>query len=331
MKEIMVGSNEAGQRMDKLLAKILVQCSKSFLYKMLRKKNIKLNNKKAEGREILKEGDAIQIFFSDETFAKLSYKDPVKSVILPEQFQIIYEDKDVVIMNKWEGVLSQKANENDISMNDYLLSYLLQTEKMNQDILKTFKPSICNRLDRNTTGLLVGGISLKGLQVMSKALKERSVDKYYYAIVKGCVKDGQHIRGYLQKEENQNIVQILTEKEAFANGVGTPIETEYEVLKSSNTCTLLRVHLITGKTHQIRAHLASIGHPIIGDRKYGDAEVNQQFLQDYSVRYQLLHAQELVFAEEFELEQLAGKRIQAPLPKVFFRVIQNCFENRKVE
>ena len=331
MKEIIVGNNEAGQRMDKLLAKILVQCSKSFLYKMLRKKNIKLNNKKAEGREILKQGDSIQIFFSDETFEKLSHKEPVKAMILPKQFEIIYEDEDVIIMNKWEGVLSQKANENDISMNDYLLSYLLQNNKINQEILKTFKPSVCNRLDRNTTGLLVGGASLKGLQVMSKALKERTVGKYYYALVKGIVKEGQHIKGYLQKEESQNVVRILTEQEAFANGVGTPIETEYEVLRTSTECTLLRVHLITGKTHQIRAHLASIGHPIIGDHKYGDKEVNQRFLQKYAIRYQLLHAEELIFAADFELERLAGKSIKAPLPKAFARVMKECFDNRKVE
>ena len=331
MKEIIVGNNEAGQRMDKLLAKVLTQCSKSFLYKMLRKKNIKLNSQKAEGREILKEGDTIQIYFSDETFAKFSKKDPVKSVILPEQFQVLYEDNDIVIMNKWAGVLSQKAKETDISMNDYFLAYLLQQGTVNQEMLKTFTPSICNRLDRNTTGLLIGGASFKGLQVMAKALKERTVDKYYYAFVKGEVLEGKHVKGYLQKEETDNVVRILTEKEAFSHGVGTPIETEYKVVCHSRKASLLKVHLITGKTHQIRAHLASLGHPIAGDRKYGDAHFNQQMLEQFGVNHQLLHAKELVFADDMPLTQLAGKVVQAPLPKTFAKVAKECFPSGKVE
>lgn len=321
MKEIVVSSNEAGQRMDKLLAKVLHQCSKSFLYKMLRKKNIKLNNQRAEGKEILKLGDRIQIYFSDETYEKFRKKDSFSPVILPPGFSILYEDEDVILMNKWEGVLSQKAKDTDISMNEYLLSYLLETGRITMDTLKTFSPSICNRLDRNTTGILIGGVSLRGLQVMAKALKDRTLGKYYIALVAGVVTKNCKIRGYLKKQGN-NQVQIVDEQDAFAGKIGTPVETEYEVLQTNKNVTLLRVHLITGKTHQIRAHLASIGHPLIGDRKYGDTRVNQYYYEKLGVHNQLLHARELQFPEGFAITRLSGKNFEAPLPENFQKVLQ---------
>lgn len=320
MKELVVGANEAGQRLDKLLAKVLHQCSKSFLYKMLRKKNIKLNDKKAEGRELLKLGDTIQIFFSDETYEKFTKKDVLKLPILPEQFQVIYEDEDVIFLNKWQGVLSQKAKEDDISMNEYLIAYLMEQGRISTETLKSFTPSICNRLDRNTTGLLIGGVSLRGLQIMAKALKERTVGKYYYAVVAGRVAKGCHLQGYLLKDEDRNKVRVVPEGQAFSDGIGTPIETQYEIVRTTEQFTLLKVHLITGKTHQIRAHLASIGHPVIGDRKYGDSRVNQQFKQSHGIHYQLLHAKELHFPTDFPLEKLAGRIIEAPLPDIYEKI-----------
>lgn len=320
MKEIVVGVNEAGQRMDKLLAKVLHQCSKSFLYKMLRKKNIKLNNKKAEGRELLKLGDTIQVFFSDETYEKFTKKDCMRLPVVPEQFQVIYEDLDVILLNKWQGVLSQKAREDDISMNEYLLAYLFQQGQISQETMQSFTPSICNRLDRNTTGLLIGGVSLRGLQVMAKALKERTIGKYYYAIVAGRVTKNRHLRGYLLKDEGKNRVRMVSEQQAFSDGIGTPIETEYEVVRVMEQATLLKVHLITGKTHQIRAHLASIGHPIVGDHKYGDSRVNLQFQQSHGVHCQLLHAKELHFPADFPLEKLAGRVIEAPVPDIYMSI-----------
>ena len=321
MKEIIVGKNEAGQRMDKLLAKVLNQCSKSFLYKMLRKKNIKLNQKKADGRELLKEGDCIQIYFSDETFRKFSEKDAKQELSLPDDFQVIYEDEDMILLNKWRGILSQKASADDISMNDYLLSYMLSTNKISPEQLNTFTPSICNRLDRNTTGLLVCGASLKGLQILSKAFKERTIGKYYYALVKGKVTKGKHIKGYLKKDSSNNKVHIFSEKEAFSTGIATPIETEYEVLWYCEEQSLLKVHLITGKTHQIRAHLASMGHPIAGDGKYGDSHYNKMIFEQYGVKHQLLHAGQLVFPENFALDNLSGHTFQAPFPKDFQNVL----------
>jgi 23S rRNA pseudouridine955/2504/2580 synthase len=325
MKEIVVSPNEAGQRMDKLLAKVLNQCSKSFIYKMLRKKNIKLNQKKASGSELLAVGDTVQIFFSDETFAKFSDKEAFRPVIVPPEFAVIYEDADVILLNKWAGVLSQKANDSDISMNEYLLSYLLQHGRITQETLATFTPAVCNRLDRNTTGLLLAGVSLNGSQRLSEGLKNRTIDKYYLALVKGCVRKRKHLRGYLKKDAHSNQVTVVTQAQhplSDDNRIGTPIETAYEPLASRDDVSLLRVHLITGKTHQIRAHLASEGHPIIGDGKYGDTALNRVFYEQYRVHSQLLHAVKMQFPAEFALPQLAGHSFSAPLPEVFSRVLQ---------
>ncbi|MDY2791058.1 MAG: RluA family pseudouridine synthase [Lachnospiraceae bacterium] len=320
MKEIVVTQKEAGQRMDKLLGKVLNHCSKSFLYKMLRKKNIKLNNKKAEGRELLAAGDTIQIFFSDETFEKFSQKETVSLPILPEQFHVLYEDSDVLIFEKWKGVLSQKAQKDDISMNEYFLAYLYEKQRISEETRKTFTPSIANRLDRNTTGLMIGGITLRGSQVMAKALKDRTIGKYYYAYVLGTVKESCHLRGYIKKSEEKNEVRILTEKEAMVAGAVSPIETEYEVIGYNSERSLLKVHLLTGKTHQIRAHLASIGHPIIGDYKYGERKVNEQYKKTERISSQLLHAGILTFPENFPLNGLAGKTITSKLPDAFLRL-----------
>ena len=180
MKEIIVRENEAGQRLDKLLARYLNQASKSFFYKMMRKKNITLNGKKASGNEITAKGDCIRIFVSDETYEKFSVKERAQTTALrkaealsPEQ--IIYEDSDILIFNKPAGLLSQKSRPEDVSANERFLAYLLQKGELTETEMQTFRPSVCNRLDRNTSGLLLAGKSLAGLQAMSEALRSRSL------------------------------------------------------------------------------------------------------------------------------------------------------------
>ena len=214
MKEIIVNTNEAGQRLDKLLGKYLNLAPKSFIYKMLRKKNIKLNDKKAQGNEILKEKDSVKLFLSDETissFRNHSQKIQVSDKIV--NLEIIYQDKDVIFINKPVGMLSQKAESSDVSLNEHLLQYILKQNILNEDELRNFRPSVCNRLDRNTSGLVLCGISLKGLQELSGALRERAVQKYYLTIVKGVVEKPGKIEGYLFKDEQKNMVKIKQLKE----------------------------------------------------------------------------------------------------------------------
>lgn len=316
MREFQINGNEAGQRLDKYLKKLLAQAPSGFIYKMLRKKNITLNGKKASGAEQLSVGDDVMLFLSEETFLKFAEKqkssETYEVLRRLKPLPVIYEDDDILIVNKPSGMLSQKASPSDISANEHILGYLLREGALTEEMLATFQPSICNRLDRNTSGLLTAGKTLKGLQELSLAFKERTVQKYYRCIIKGELREGSHLKGWLWKDEDKNQVQIFETMPAHEAGARIlPIETEYLPVKTAGGYTELEVHLITGRSHQIRAHLASIGHPIIGDSKYGDRGLNAKLGKEASIHSQLLHAYCMVFCD--------GKKITAPCGAEFER------------
>lgn len=312
MREIRIEKNDSGQRLDKFLQKYLREASKSFLYKMLRKKNIKLNGKKAEGKEMLAIGDTVTIFFSEETLAK--FRGTKQTTRFPvTKLDILYEDNDVALINKPAGMLSQKAKNDDTTLVEYFLGYLQEKGKWSAG--GSFTPSVCNRLDRNTSGLVIAGKSLLGLQKMSELLKERSIDKYYLTIVEGVMKENSMIRGYLSKDAKTNKVFVYHEDGADR----TYIETGYEPLMNNGKYTLLRVKLITGKTHQIRSHLSSIGHPLMADVKYGGKKVEGE-------RCFFLHAEWLRFPKlEEPFNRLSEREVRAPLPYRFENMIQQLF------
>lgn len=318
MQSLIVSKNEAGQRLDKLLSKYLNLAEKSFFYKMMRKKNITLNGRKCEGSEKLVEGDEIKLFLSDETIEKFSQVklQKVKKVSL----NIIYEDEHILLVNKPAGMLSQKAREADESLVEYMIDYLVSSGQLSTEQLRSFRPSVCNRLDRNTSGLVVGGKSLAGLQLMSASFKDRSIHKYYQCVVKGQITDKQVITGYLIKSEDSN--QVTVHKQEVPGSA--PIVTEYEPVKWQEGYTLLKVTLITGRTHQIRAHLSSIGHPIVGDYKYGDSKVNEEAKRLYHIQSQLLHSYQVTFPKLPEpLAYLSGRTFYAPLPKTFSKICKD--------
>ncbi len=333
MKEIIITSKEAGQRFDKYLGKYLEKAGKSFIYKMLRKKNITLNGKKAEGFERLNEGDIIKLFLADETIEKFSQETSLEQLnhILErteqeqEEFSILYEDNNVLIINKPAGMLSQKARPDDISLVEHITNYLLQSGQLNTEQMKGFRPGISNRLDRNTSGIIVAGKSLEGLQVMGELFKERTLDKYYYCIVKGVIDKKEQIEGYLYKNHSHNKVTISKEPQEGSEY----IKTQYEPIKKTEEYTLLKVKLITGRSHQIRAHLQSIGHPIIGDGKYGDVHINKYFKKNFKLKHQLLHAAELHFPVMKEgFEGLSNQVIKAPFPDYFETIVNGIFETK---
>ena len=313
MREIYISDNEANQRLDKFLAKLLNEAPKSFYYKMLRKKNIVLNGKKADGNEKLKQGDCVRLYLSEETLAKFS---SAKEVVRPKgSLEILYEDKNVVFLNKPAGLLSQKAQKGDVSVVDYLITYLLDSHAISKEELKLFSPSVCNRLDRNTSGIVAAGKSLTGLQTLSQWFRDRSVGKYYRCLVKGNLSEKQRICGYLRKNHQTNQVSVTDDPTEGS----VKIETEYEPIAQGKETTLLEVHLITGKTHQIRAHLSQIGHPILGDPKYGDLKLNKTL----HLQKQLLHAYRLELPKTTgALSEIAGKTVIAPLPEHFKKVCQ---------
>lgn len=315
MKIITISKNEAGQRLDKLLAKYLNQAPKSFLYKMLRKKNITLNGKKADGSEKTGVGDEVKLFLSDETIAKFS------SVEVPSahgNLEVIYEDDNILLINKPCGMLSQKAKPSDVSLVEHLISYLIKEGSVTEKSLAVFRPSVCNRLDRNTSGIVAAGKSLAGLQAMAEIFKDRSLHKYYLCLVDGRITEERLIEGYLSKNRKTNQVRIT---ESMEEKDSQPIRTRYRPVSLGDTATLLEVELITGRSHQIRAHLSSIGHPILGDTKYGSPAVNERVRQRFGLKHQLLHSWRLEMPElSGELSNLSGKVFTAEPPKAFDRI-----------
>lgn len=318
MRELVISKYEAGQRFDKFLAKYMELAPKSFFYKMMRKKNITLNGKKAAGNEKLEKGDTVKLFLSEETIEGFREKKK-RAVHTGAKLDILYEDEQVMLINKPAGMLSQKAEKGDISMVEHLISHLLDTGEVTEEMLKTFRPSLCNRLDRNTSGIVAAGKTLQGLQMLSGLFKERTLHKYYLCIVKGVIKEEQDVRGWLLKNEKTNQVRIFKSETKDAR----PIHTKYRPLADNGQETLLEIELLTGRTHQIRAHLSYMGHPIFGDPKYGDAVLNKKLTSGYGLHMQLLHAWHLVFPElSGDFEGLSGKSIYAPAPKQFVSIAQ---------
>ena len=474
MQSTTIGSNQAGQRLDKFLHKFLPNAGSGFLYKMLRKKNITLNGRKAEGSELLKEGDSVSFFFSQETFEKftgrailpeisghspktnlsgeeghstkpeaagknnlsakteaagknrhsakpeaagknklsaepeaagknnlsakpeaagknnLSAKPEVigktelsakpeaagrrglsvnteftgkKRTSLPEYekayrllkgIQVIYEDEHFLFLSKPAGILSQKAKPADCSLNEWMIGYLLEKNPSLAEELITFRPSICN-------GIVLCGKSLAGLQFLNRYIKERNLGKFYHTICLGELREADRIQGYLTKDEKSNKVQVYTlpktvirqdapeqnqataENHAMVQNQTTAqnnesekdgalrqmpfsrqdyIETGYVPLGCKHGYTYLEVELITGKTHQIRAHLAGLGHPLLGDFKYGEEKINRRIRQQYHLSHQLLHAYRILFPEILSGvgASLSRREFIAPEPEAFVKI-----------
>lgn len=347
MVEIIIKDSESGQRLNKYLLKYLNQATSSFVYKMLRKKNIVLNDKKAQGDELLACGDNIKLYLADDTIAKFRTGSIVNEKAannstnknrladksgatgatngehrfvkdLARNLIILYEDKDIMAVHKDAGILSQKADKKDYSINEAIVDYIRVSDKY--EIIDTFTPSVCNRLDRNTSGIILAGISLKGSQFLSKVLKDRTVDKYYYTVVKGVFKSRITCQAYLAKNKDKNLSRVysieeymkLSKDKDFDDKAYQMIKTEFIPISSNNNNTLLKIKLITGKSHQIRAHLKHMGYPVAGDVKYGDKKYNNYLKDKYGLKYHLLHAGEVRLSDDVVIKD--------PLPDIFMKI-----------
>ncbi len=327
---MIVSAPEQGQRFDKYLRRKLPAAPSSFIYKMLRKKNITLNGSRAEGGENVRAGDEVVFFLSDETYAKFSgtgedaacgavYRAAYAQIgALYRRSPVIYEDAHILLADKKPGILSQKARPEDISMNEWFVGCLLARGEATETSLEEFTPSVCNRLDRNTGGILICAKTLAGSRAVSELLRTRSLRKFYRMVVRGHMQGNGRITGYIRKDPRTNQVEVLPK--AAENAPYS--ETRYRALKYGKNATLLECELVTGKTHQLRAHLAHRGNPIGGDPKYGDTRWNDELRSRYGVRHQLLYACRIEFPlMEGELVALSRRSFLVPVPAVYGRII----------
>ncbi|MDF2840291.1 MAG: pseudouridine synthase [Clostridia bacterium] len=319
MKEIKISENEAQQRLDRFLRKYLPDFKLGDIYKLFRNKKVKVNNKREKENYMLQLDDIIQLYIADAAQPEHKHaKAPAKPI------DIVYEDENILLVNKPFGLLTHPDSPGDSdTLIDRALYYISQQEGYIPS--PTFTPSTCNRLDRNTGGIVIVAKNYTSLKAANKLVRERGIQKLYLCVVKGVIREAGEVVNFLLKDEESNKVEILEEQEAGAKGV----HTKYKPVASNGEYTLMEVELITGRAHQIRAHFASIGHPIVGDVKYGDKNTNKVFLEQFQLKHQFLYAYQIVFKEAEEgLEYLKGKRFTSKLPASFEKINQQLFDKR---
>ncbi|MDO5717219.1 MAG: RluA family pseudouridine synthase [Tissierellia bacterium] len=295
MKKIIIEENDRNQRADRFLVKHLPNAKKNFLMKMLRKKNIMRNGKRLHPEDILEMGDVIEFFFSDETYEKFKGKDKVYSHV---SLDIIYEDDHVLVLDKPAGLLSHSASKlREKNLVDGAIKYLIEKGEYNPRAENSFTPAICNRLDRNTSGIVMVGKTNLALKLINEALRGREVSKYYYAIVVGEFCNDGLYETSMTRLESKNISLLSRD--------GKHMVTEIHTISKNKNLSLLRVKLVTGRTHQIRVQLQALGHSILGDPKYGNSNLNQK----YGQKHQLLSAVEMILPNFIgDLNYLSGKK-----------------------
>ncbi len=310
MKEIRISPKEENQRLDKFLLKYFNKAPKSFVYKMLRKKRIKLNGAKAEGNEIIANGDVLTMYLSEETMDSFMEAKTVNKA--ERHFGIVYEDENIIIVSKPAGLLTHPQSAQDKeTLIDQILYYLHEKGEYSADKEASFTPAVCNRLDRNTGGLVIAGKNLQSVQAVNKAIAQKHIQKFYVTMVRGEMTQRCEFYGYHVKDEKTNTVRVLKKETPGASAIFTNVNP----LKVKDGFSLLEVELITGKSHQIRAHLKAMGYSVVGDRKYGDERVNKKVKEKYGLNNQFLYACRLVFNEQDGyISYLNGREFTSKLP-----------------
>lgn len=312
MKTFTISKNDSGQRLDKFISKAVPALPKSLMYKYIRTKRIKVNSKRSDISTKLCENDVVDMYINDEFFAPADEHYDFLSA--SKNIDIVYEDENIVLLNKKVGLLSHP---DETEYNDTLITrlkrYLYEKGDYNPKDENSFAPALVNRIDRNTGGIVIAAKNSESLRILNQKLKDREMEKYYLCVVHGYLKKKSGIlTGWLIKDEKKNRVDVFKSEKPGAK----EIRTKYAVVKEKDGLSLVEVELLTGRTHQIRAHFASIGHPLLGDGKYGTNALNKNF----GYKKQFLYSYRLKFTFETEagcLDYLNGKSFE--VRDVWFR------------
>lgn len=315
--KIEIGPNEAGQRVDKFVRKWLKDVPLSAIFKAFRKGDIKVNGKKTKEKYSLVEGDIV------ETYYISSEPEKKKFVRIDNNFKVTYEDENMLLLEKWPGVLVHSNSEGgEPTLTDYVLSYLYDKGDYEPEKEVTFTPAPCNRLDRNTSGIVVFGKNFEALKLLNEMIRERKIKKYYTALVKGKLKDGIY-EGYIYKNEDANISKVFDSEMPNTKKIAMEVKT----IQTCGSFSLIEIDLITGRSHQLRAHLNHLNHPIVGDNKYGDKKLNSFFNNKYGLDYQFLYAYKIIFKNCPEkLAYMENKTIAESLPPILKKVKTDVFK-----
>lgn len=314
MKILEIGKNDAGQRLDKFLSKAVKGLPASLMYKYIRTKKIKVNRARTQPDHMLNRGDTVQLFIKDEFFDSPE-KDSTALTRIKPKLSVIYEDDNILLCVKRPGVLvheDDSARDNTLIM--HIKAYLYGKGEYDPNEEQSFAPALCNRIDRNTGGIVIAAKNAEALRCMNEKIKDDETSKFYYCVVHGRMPKKQDtLVAYLRKDGERNQVRVFDERVQGSKN----IITKYKVIREKDGLSLLEIELVTGRTHQIRAHMAHIGHPLLGDGKYG---INREDKQK-GYKYQALYAYRLVFdfkSDEGALGYLKGKEVRVPDSEIWF-------------